>query len=414
MTDLTEVKTLFDEGMKLTTALRSEVDAMKGRDVVDSAKLEAIQSELAANIKARQDETLALKSQVEDLETKLNRPGMGGKIDQQADEHKAAFLEWMRDPRDFDRERKLKDIQTKAADTRTAAAASGGYALPEVIARQIANTLQDISPVRQVAKVVTVGTPDYKELVDRNGFGTEWVGEVSARSQTNTPDIAECAPTFGELAAKPQATTHSLDDLFFNVEEWLIRKATEQFAIAEGIAFISGDGTNKPTGFLTGVPVVTADSSRAYGTLQYVATGVAADFGADPFDNIISLQMAPKQGYRSNGNFMMNSNTAATLALVKDTTGQYLWRPAVIAGQPDMVRGRPVVYAEDMPDVAADSFPIAFGDFRRGYLIADRIGVRMVRDEVTTPGYVKFIISKRIGGKILDSDAIKLLKVAIT
>lgn len=413
MTDFVEVKALFDEGMKLTHNLRSEVDDLKSQaaDFIDKDKLDKISADIAENIKARQDIETEMKLRVDEIEAKLNRPGVGAQS-KEADEHKQAFVDWMRDPRNYDRERKLKELESKAADVRTSTSASGGYALPEEIATVIAQTAQDITPVRSVAKVVTVGTPDYKELVDRNGFGTEWVGETTSRSQTDTPDIAECAPTFGELAAKPQATTHSLDDLFFSVEQWLIGSAARQYAIAEGLAFVSGNGTNKPTGFLTGTPVATADASRAYGVLEYVPTGSAGAFGANPFDNIISLQMSPKQAYRSNGTFMMNSNTAATLAQVKDSTGQYLWQPAVIAGQPDVVRGRPVVYGEDMPDIAANAFAIAFGDFSRGYLIADRVGMRMVRDEVTTPGYVKFIMSKRVGGKILDSDAIKLMKFA--
>lgn len=416
MTDLNEVKTLFDEGMKLTTALRSEVDELKGKaaDFIDTEKLSKIEADLAANIQKREEEAVALKARVDEMETKLNRPGMGGKADQEADEHKSAFIDWMRDPRDFDRERKLKELQTKAADTRTSTAASGGYAMPEEISRMINKTLFDVSPIRQIAKVVTVGTPDYKELVDRNGFGFEWVGETTSRSQTNTPDLAECAPTFGEIAAKPQATTHSMDDLFFDVEAWLMASAMEQYAVAEGVAFISGNGTNRPTGFLDGTPVATADASRAYGTLQYIPTGAAAALGTDPFNNIIDLQMGAKAGYRANGRFVMNSSTAASLAKVQASDDQYLWQPSLIAGQPDMVRGRPVTYAEDMPNIAADAFPIAFGDFQRGYLIADRVGMRVVRDEVTTPGYVKFIVSKRVGGKVLDSDAIKLLKVATT
>lgn len=414
MEHLEEVKSLFDEGMKLTTALRAEVDELKGKtaDVVDTAKLGKIEADLAANIQARQAEGDALKARIEDLETKLNRPGKGGAADELADEHKSAFIDWMRDPRDFDRERKLKELQSKATDVRVATAGSGGYALPEEISRQINKTLYDMSPIRQIAKVVTVGTSDYKELVDRNGFGSEWVGETTSRSQTDTPDIAECAPTFGELAAKPQATTHSLDDLFFDVEAWLLASAREQYAVAEGAAFVSGNGTNKPTGFLAGTPVATADSSRAYGVLQYIATGAAAAFGSNPFDNIIDLQMGLKAGYRANGRFVLNSSTAATLAKVRSTDGQYLWQPAIVAGQPDMLRGRPITYAEDMPDVAANAFAVAFGDFSRGYLIADRVGIRVVRDEVTTPGYVKFIVSKRVGGKLLDSDAIKLLKIA--
>ena len=277
----------------------------------------------------------------------------------------------------------------------------------------IAKQVQDVSPIRQIARVVQVGTPDYKELVDLNGFGTEWVGETSTRAQTDTPNLGEVAPTFGEIAAKPEATRHSLEDLFFNVEAWLTGSATEAFAIAEGVAFVSGNGTNKPTGFLAGpTPVVTADAARAFGTLQYIATGQAATLATNGFDTFHDLTYGLKAGYRAGSRFVMNSLTMAALAKIKDANGVYLLQRSVSEGSPDRINGYGITIAEDMPVIAANAFPVAFGDFQRGYLIADRVGMGIVRDEVTKPGYIRYIMFKRVGGKLKDTNAIKLLKIA--
>lgn len=416
MADIDEIKGLVEEGNKTVEAIRAEVDAVKAKaeDAVSQDKVAKMESDLAETLKAKQDAELKLKSiqeRMDEFEKKAGRPGaaMDGK---DADEYKSAFLQFLRSPDDHKAAQEVYELSRKAADTQTATAASGGFALPEVISADIAKQVQDISPIRQISRVVSVGTPDYKELVNLNGFGTEWVGETDTRSQTNTPDLGEVAPTFGEIAAKPEATRHSLEDLFFDVEAWLRDSAVEQFAIAEGVAFISGNGTNKPTGFLNGTPVATADASRTFGTLQYIPTGAASALSSNPFDEMYDIKYTLKAGYRAASRWVMNSLTLAAFAKVRDNDGQYLLQPAVTADTPDVMLGSPVTIAEDMPDIASDSFPVAFGDFNRGYLIADRVGMGIVRDNVTKPGYIRYIMFKRVGGKLKDTNAIKLLKVA--
>lgn len=413
MAEIEEIKTLIEQGNKTIEALRADVDAVKADDVLAKDKLSKMEKDLADTLSAKQEAELhkeAVEKRIEEMEAKMQRPGNGKT--QNADEYKAAFIEFVRHPDNPDAVRSL--MEAKATDVQTATAASGGYALPEEISTTIAKQVQDISPIRQIARVVSVGTPDYKELVDLNGFGTEWVGETTARSQTNTPDLGEVAPTFGEIAAKPETTRHALEDLFFDVEGWLQASAVEQFAIAEGAAFVSGDGTNKPTGFLTGTPVATADDARAFGTLQYVATGAAAALSSNPFDEMHDLTYTLKSGYRASSRWVMNSLTMAAFAKVKDADGRYLLQASQSMGAPDMINGYGVTVAEDMPDIGADAFPVAFGDFSRGYLIADRVGMGMIRDNVTKPGYVKYIMFKRVGGTLKDTNAIKLLKVALS
>lgn len=411
-----DLKTLIEEGNKTIAALRGEVDSIKSADVVQREKLARMETELAATLKAKQDAELAQKAmetRLADIEAKANRPGgIGGKADGD-DEYKSAFIEFARKGHQGGAMDRLYALQEKAADVRTSTGASGGFALPKVIADQVMKVAMDISPIRSIARVVQTGTTDYHQVVNLGGLAAEWVGETSTRTlATATPNFADVVPTFGEMSATPEATRHSMNDLFFDVENLLVADGAERFAIAEGAAFVSGDGTNKPTGLLSGTPVSTADASRAFGTLQYIATGQAAALATAPFDNFRDLEFTLKAGYRAGAKYLMNSLTLAALAKVKDSTGQYLLKQAVAEGLPDTIGGKGVVIAEDMPSIAANAFPVAYGDFSKGYLIADIPGLWMVRDEVTKAGWIRFQMAKRVGGKLLDTNAIKLLKIA--
>jgi HK97 family phage major capsid protein len=419
---LDKIATAFDEYKKTNDA---RIEAVKS-----GASTEALDAKLA-KIDAHIDGLGEVKSKLEKMETKLSRPGAmdGGRQEgesKEAVEYRHAFLDWMRAPNDHERQQKTaaaaKQLEaknrdgreTRATQTVTSTGSAGGFALPEIIERQIARLSVDISPIRQIATVRTVGSPDYKELFDVNGAGFEWLGETDTRNQTNTPDLAEVAPTFGMASAKPQASEESLDDLFFDVESWLVSSAAEAIALGEGAAFVSGNGTKKPTGFLAGpTPVTTADSSRAFGTLQYIASGQAAALptSADVFyDLVYSLRAR----YRNNAQWVTSKLVLAALRKYKDTTNQYLWQPALTAGQPATFMGYGITEAEDMPAVGAGAFSLAFGDFKEGYLIADRVGMRITRDEITTPGFVKFYVRKRVGGKLRNTQAIKLLKIAVS
>ena len=415
-----KIATAFDEYKKTNDA---RIEAVKS-----GASTEAFDAKLA-KIDAHIDSLGEMKTKLEKMETRLARPGVmdGGRQEgesNEAAEYRHAFLDWMRAPGDHERQQKAaaaaKQLEaknrdgreTRATQTVTSTGSAGGFALPEIIERQIARLSVDISPIRQIATVRTVGSPDYKELFDINGAGFEWVGETDTRSQTNTPDLAEVAPTFGMASAKPQASEESLDDLFFDVESWLVSSAAEAIAAGEGTAFVSGNGTKKPTGFLAGpTPVTTADSSRAFGTLQYIASGQAAALptSADVFYDLV---YALRARYRNNAQWVTSKLVLAALRKYKDTANQYLWQPALTAGQPATFMGYGITESEDMPAVGAGAFSLAFGDFREGYLIADRVGMRITRDEITTPGFVKFYVRKRVGGKIRNSQSIKLLRIS--
>lgn len=371
------------------------------------AKLAAIQGDLA--------KALDMKKDLEHLESKLNLQGLlAGKGQGNPDKlaYKTAFFD--RFVRKGEDSAELKSLQAKAWSVGTPA--DGGYALPEEIDRGIEKFIRDLSPIRSIASVKTVGTSDYKKLVNVNGIASGWVGETAARPATNTSQFAEVAPPMGELYANPQVTQQSLDDLFFDVEAELSEQLVEEFAVKEGGAFVGGDGTNKPKGFLAYTTAATADSSRAFGTIEHIATGVSGDFAAsNKADVLYTTVQALKAGYRAGSNWVMGKALMFEIMRLKDTTGQYLWQPRISEnGLGLTLVGFPVVEAEDMPVKAANSLSIAFGNFKRGYLIVDRVGMRMLRDPYSNKPYVGFYTTKRVGGAVVNSEAIKLVKFSLS
>jgi HK97 family phage major capsid protein len=289
--------------------------------------------------------------------------------------------------------------------------AAGGYAVPEEIDAQIDRTLTAISPIRAIANVVKVGSAGYRKLVTTGGTPAGWVAEDAGRPETSTPSFIEIAPPFGELYANPAASQAMLDDAAFDVEAWLAQEIATEFARAEGAAFVSGSGVNRPKGFLAAPTSAQVDGARAFGTLQFVTSGAAGGFAAsNPQDRLIDLVQALRPPYRQGAVFVMNSSTAARIRKFKTSDGAFLWQPGLVAGQPDTLLGYPVVEAEDMPDVAADSLSIAFGNFKAGYLIAERTETQILRDPFTHKPFVHFYATKRVGGQVSNSEAIKLMK----
>lgn len=342
-----------------------------------------------------------LKSSLEKELISLKRPdGTGTKA---ASEHKTAFMQFVRKGV----EAGLGDLQAKALQI--GVESDGGFAVPEELDRSIIELLRDTSPMRQVCNQITVGTPEYKRLVNLGGNGAGWVGETAARPATNTPTLGNISAFMGELYANPQATQTSLDDMFFDAEGWLSSEVGRDFSEKEGNAFLLGDGVNKPKGLLAYPLLTTGDDVRAFGSLQKLITGTA---GTVTGDNLIDLIHALKAGYRANGTWMMGNLTVAYMRKLKDSEGNYLWRPGLEAGAPSVLLGYGITENEDMPDVAADANAIAFGDFKRAYTVVDRIGTRVLRDPYTNKPYVGFYTTKRVGGMLVDSQAVKILTLS--
>jgi len=392
-----------------------EGNETKARDLGEKlVKLEGEISKFTELKRSVELEMDAHKSRIEELETRSKQPG-ATQLEKVNGEYKKAFIEFIRGRGQApEAERKMQECQQKLVELKTVTIGSnagGGYAVPEEISRQIEVLERKFSPVRDLVKVVQAGTSDYKELVNLRGSSSGWVGESDARTQTNTSLLREVAPTHGELYAYPQASEWSLDDIFFNVENWLSEEVATSFALKEGDAVIRGNGTNKPTGMLNTAPVTTADFAsplRAPAAYQYVASD-ASPIGILG-DALIDLIYTLNSMYRAGASFAMNSTTIGAVRKLKDGNDQYLWQPGLQNGQPERLLGYPVSPWEQLDDIGSNKYPVLFGNFRRAYVLADRVGMRITRDNVTNIGFVRFYVRRREGGIPLNNDALKVLK----
>lgn len=356
------------------------------------------------------DDLTRLQRNVDSLQLKKARPGLAGEDTPEASEYKSAFL---RDYVRKGREGSLAALEQKALNITTDA--DGGFAVPEEIDHSIDKLLRNLSPIRRVANVIRIGSGNFRKLVNTSGAASGWVGEQDARTETDAPQFSEVVPPLGEIYANPAATQSMLDDSFFNVEDWLAEELAAEFAQKEGAAFVAGDGTNKPRGFLAEATSADADDTRAFGTLQHVATGVDGDWPAsDPSDILVDLVHALKPAYRAGAHFVMSTGLLAEIRKFKDADGNYLWRPGLAEGVPATLMGYPVIEAEDMPAKASDSLSLAFGNFARGYTVTDRMGTRVLRDPFSNKPFVHFYTTKRVGGAVTNSEAIKLLKFSLS
>jgi HK97 family phage major capsid protein len=388
--DVDELMEAFEAFKAANDARLAEIEAKGAPDALTAEKL------------ARIERTL------DELQLKQARPPRGGADGLRSSArlaHQTAFEGYVRKGETHG----LRDLELKALSV--GSDPDGGYLVPDETERAVNTALKAVSPIRAIAGVRQVSGSALKVPFATSGPATGWVGETAARPQTATPTLAELAFPTMELYAMPAATQSLLDDSAVDIDAWLAEEVRIAFAKQEGEAFISGDGANKPRGFLD-YPTV-ANASWTWGNVGFIATGVAGAFPAtDPADKLIDLAYAVKGPYRANGHFVMNRHTLSVLRKMKDSDGAYIWQPSTEAGQPSMLLGYPVVEAEDMPNISAGSHAIAFGDFASGYLIVDRLGIRVLRDPYSAKPYVLFYTTKRVGGGIRDFDAIKLLKFA--
>ena len=286
----------------------------------------------------------------------------------------------------------------------------GGAMVPGQIDNRILDQLVEISPIRQIADVVLTTSSDYVRIVNKRGAASSWGNENTTRTETNTPVLAEIKPPSGELWAYPTVTSWLLDDATFNVEQFINENVATEFAFQEGSAFVTGDGVNKPRGFTTYTTAATADASRDFGVIEHKA---AASSTVVTAGELVDLVYALKPAYRQGPGvfWVFNSTTAAEIRKLTDDNARFLWTDGLLPGQPPNLLGFPILEAEDMPDSASGLLPIAFANWPRAYVITDRIGTRMIRDDITVPGKVKFSFGKRVGGAVTDSNAIKFLKM---
>jgi HK97 family phage major capsid protein len=343
------------------------------------------------------------KSLIERAALVGRRPGLAA--DPAVSEHKSAWNAYLRHG-DISA---LTQYESKALSV--GVAADGGYIAPPDLDRLIESRLRAASPMREIASVRTTSANVFKKPISLTAAGTGWAAETGARAETTSPTLALIDFPTAELYANIAATQALLDDAFVNLEEWIATEVEDAFGAQERAAFVNGDGTNKPKGFLNYTLV--ADVSHVWGQIGYIATGVSGGFAAtNPVDKIIDLVYAPKQQFRQNARFVMNRKTVSAVRKLKDSSGAYIWEPNDSGGA--TLLGYPVAELEDMPDIAANSASMAFGDFARGYLIVDRAGVRVLRDPFSNKPYVMFYVTKRVGGGVQNFDAIKALKFGVS
>lgn len=401
-----EVKAEFGSFQRTFEAFKStndqklrEMETRLGADVLTRAQVDRINRALDEH-KQRMDE-LTLSHARPDFSSDSARHSPYGR------EHKAGFDLYMRKGV----EQGLHELESKALSV--GASADGGYLVPDETERQIDRLLSVASPIRAIAGVQKISGNVYKKPFATSAASTGWVGETAARPQTTTPTLAELSFPAMEIYAMPSATQTILDDAAVDTEAWLADEVQIIFAEQESLAFVSGDGVNKPKGFLSYTNV--ANASWTWGNVGYLATGVSGAFAAsNPSDALVNLIYTLKQGYRANANWVLNRNVQADIRKFKDANGLYLWQPSLQAGQPSTLLGYPVTESEDMPSLGANSFSIAFGDFKRGYLVVDRLGIRVLRDPYTAKPYVLFYTTKRVGGGVQNFEAIKLLKFGVS
>lgn len=360
----------------------------------NDARLAEIEKKGAAD--PLSDEKLArIDRRLEALSVKMARPEAGG-ADPAEDEHREGWTRYLRTGDDS----ALAGRELKSLNTGTGS--EGGHVAPAELDRLIEARLMAASPMRQITTVRQTSAGVYKKPVGL-GAAAQWVGEEAARPQTAVTGLDLLEFPAGELYAMPAATQALLEDAYADIDAWLADEVEIAFAAQESAAFVSGNGVAKPKGFLD--YTIVAETSHAWGQIGSVAGDFAA---ADAADQLIDLIYAPKSQFRANGRFVMNRRTVSAVRKLKDGDGRYLWQPGS-GGEAATVMGYPVTEMEDMPDIGTGNAAIAFGDFKRFYLIADRQGARVLRDPYSAKPYVLFYTTKRVGGGVQNFDAVKVM-----
>lgn len=334
--------------------------------------------------------------------------GSGGGLSPEARQYAEAFGGYFRRGEGKDQ---LSALAARAALT-TQSGPDGGYLVPVEMESEIDRVLGAVTAMRGIARVQPITRGSYTKRMSQGGTRSGWVGETESRPPTDGSRLALEEFTPGEIYAEPEASRQLLEDATdVDLASWIAEEVSIEFAEQEGAAFINGDGVKKPRGVLDYDKV--ANSTYSWGKLGFVISGGSAGFAATaPWQALQELIGALKTGYRPGARWVMNSTTLSKIMQFKDGEDRPLWQPSLQAGQPSSLLGYGISVDDNMPDIGAGAFPLAFGDFRRGYLIVDRRGISVVRDELTSKPMVKFYTTKRVGGGVQNFEAIKLLKIA--
>lgn len=392
------------EARLLTAEVLAAFEALKAANdarIDEIEKRGAVDPVLEAKLKKIETSLDRQRTALERLALEQSRPPIGDDPRRTDPEHKSAWSAYLRKGDDSG----IARLDLKSVNVGTEA--QGGYVAPPELDRLIEQRLMASSPMRQIASVRQTSATVFRKPVSM-GAASAWAAETGVRAETTAPTLDLLEFPAAELYAMPAATQTLLDDAYADIDEWLADEVEASFSSQESAAFVSGDGTNKPKGFLSYDMI--AEASHAWDKIGFILSGPAGAFAAsNPADRLIDLVYALKSQFRPNARFMMNRRTVSAVRKLKDADGNYLWRPGA-AGEAASLLGYPVTEIEDMPDIAANSFSVAFGDFRRGYLIVDRQGARVLRDPYSLKPFVLFYTTKRVGGGVTNFEAIKLMK----
>lgn len=407
MSDFAEIKGLVEKINPTLTELRGEIDALKAAaptDVVTEEKHQRMADDITAKLAEMQTKQAK-------LEAAMNRPGAGegkgmdGELEQK---HKDAFRQYMANgtlPDGFKAGSEGIEVKAMSTDVNP----DGGYLVRPELSNTIITRVFETSPLRQVANVERTGAKSIDILIDDQEAAARWVGEGASGGQTDTPQLAQKVIAAHKIEADPRMTTEMIEDSYLDVEAWLAGKVADKFARTQNTAFVSGDGVGKPRGFLTYAASATAGTYERNAITQ-INMGSAAALNAD---GLIEVQNGLKEEYQAGAVFGMKRTTFGAALQLKGNDN-YFFSPVLMRdGQASIqLLGKPVVFMDDMPAVAANALSVVYADFGRAYTILDRVGLQVLRDPYTNKGFVTYYTTQRVGGDVTSFDAIVIGKVA--
>jgi HK97 family phage major capsid protein len=386
-----ELELKMNELNGMIETLRKKAESAEAGKVT-KGEVEEMQAKMLADFEAEKKE---IKAQLEALETKMNRPGIDSMTgDERKDAQTKAYDSFLRKG---EQHLSADEVKLLSSDNDT----TGGYLVTPQMGTEIIKTVRDISPIRQYCNSITLTTAaEYMYPKESGTAGVAKRGERGTVAATTNPTLGMGKIPTHIMYAEPYTTQVLLDDTGFNVEGWLAGAVAESFAYEEGDWFLNGDGVTEAEGILTNPTVLASYTAGGHGTLL------------NNFDKIRSLKYSLHSKYRQNARWLMNSATELAVSLLKDGEGRYLWAASTTEGSPTMLDGKAIINDETMPDIGAGTYPILFGDYRRGYTIVDKSQIHVIRDNVTAKGFVKFYTERRVGGGVVLAEAIKPLKIA--
>lgn len=391
-----QLKAMFEQlgkaNEEFKSAHKKELEEIKAKG--------SASTETAGKVEKINDAISSLEEEIKHMKVAMNRTSQGNSTSE-----KSAYAKELTSYLRKGNSVNIETMRNEFKEMSVMIDEDGGFLVTPEMSSEIITKVFESSPMRQLASVQNISSDSLEMLNDLEEIESGWVGEKQARPVTDTAKLKMIKIPVHELYAQPSATQKILDDASINVESWLAGKAAEKFVRDEATAFVNGDGSGKPKGFLS------YGAGDGFGLVQQITTAASNVLAAD---DMIEICYALKGAYKSNAAWAMQRNTAKLLRKFKDLDGQYLWQPGLNGASQSTFLGHAIYEFNDMPAMTGtdnSKLPIAFGDFRQGYQIVDRTGVRVLRDPYSNKPFVLFYFTKRVGGAVKNFEAIKLLKI---